>query len=100
MIPVGFAGIEQQLLIWMLAMIRPGAAFLAAPIFGAPQVPVQVRLVPLHAPVQPEKMPLPFFAVKVTKVWGATDMVQAPGQRMTLVELVTCPSPATVTVTG
>lgn len=45
MIPAGFAGIEQQLLIWMLAMIRPGAAFLAAPIFGAPQVPVQVRLV-------------------------------------------------------
>ena len=43
--PAGFAGLEQQLLIWMLAMIRPGAAFLAAPIFGAPQVPVQVRLV-------------------------------------------------------
>ena len=43
--PPGFAGMEQQLLIWMLAMIRPGAAFLAAPIFGAPQVPVQVRLV-------------------------------------------------------
>lgn len=45
MMPAGFAGFEQQLLIWMLAMIRPGAAFLAAPIFGAPQVPVQVRIV-------------------------------------------------------
>lgn len=29
----------------MLAMIRPGAAFLAAPIFGAAHVPVQVRLI-------------------------------------------------------
>lgn len=45
MIPTGLAGVEQQLLVWMLAMIRPGAAFLAAPLFGAPQVPVQLRLV-------------------------------------------------------
>jgi flagellar biosynthesis protein FliR len=45
MIPVGFDNAEQQLLIWMLAMIRPGAAFLAAPIFGASAVPVQLRLV-------------------------------------------------------
>lgn len=45
MIPQGFAGVETQLWIWMVAMIRPGAAFLAAPIFGAPQVPVQVRLI-------------------------------------------------------
>ncbi len=29
----------------MLASIRPGAAFLAAPIFGAPQVPILLRLV-------------------------------------------------------
>lgn len=43
--PAGFAGLEQQLLIWMLAMIRPGAAFLAAPVFGSPAVPVQLRLV-------------------------------------------------------
>jgi flagellar biosynthesis protein FliR len=42
--PTGFAGIEQQLLLWMLAMIRPGTAFLAAPIFSAPQVPVQLRI--------------------------------------------------------
>ncbi|HEX8447386.1 MAG TPA: flagellar biosynthetic protein FliR [Sphingomonas sp.] len=45
MIPTGFAGVETQLWIWMLAMIRPGAAFLAAPIFGAAHVPVQVRLI-------------------------------------------------------
>jgi len=45
MIPAGFENVEQQLLIWMLAMIRPGAAFLAAPMFGAGSVPVQLRLV-------------------------------------------------------
>ena len=45
MIPAGFANVEQQLLIWMLAMIRPGAAFVAAPMFGAGAVPVQLRLV-------------------------------------------------------
>jgi flagellar biosynthesis protein FliR len=44
-IPAGFAWLEQSLLIWMIAMIRPGAAFVAAPIFGAPQVPVQLRLI-------------------------------------------------------
>lgn len=43
--PIAFAGVEQQLLVWMLAMIRPGAAFLAAPVFGSPNVPVQLRLV-------------------------------------------------------
>ncbi|MEO8722404.1 MAG: flagellar biosynthetic protein FliR [Sphingobium sp.] len=41
----GFAGIETQLWIWLIAMIRPGAAFLAAPIFGARAVPVQVRMI-------------------------------------------------------
>lgn len=45
MIPEGFAGVEDQLWLWMVAMIRPGAAFLAAPIFGAAFVPVQLRLV-------------------------------------------------------
>lgn len=45
MIPSGFAGVEAQLWVWMVAMIRPGAAFLAAPIFGAEFVPVQLRLV-------------------------------------------------------
>jgi flagellar biosynthesis protein FliR len=43
--PPGFAGLEQQLLLWMLAMVRPGAAFLAAPMFSAPQVPVQLRVI-------------------------------------------------------
>jgi flagellar biosynthetic protein FliR len=45
MMPGGFAGVEAQLWLWMVAMIRPGAAFLAAPIFGAPYVPVQLRLI-------------------------------------------------------
>lgn len=45
MMPTGFAGVEAQLWLWMLAMIRPGAAFLAAPVFGSPQVPVQLRLI-------------------------------------------------------
>ncbi len=45
MIPAGFAGVEAQLWLWMVAMIRPGAAFLAAPVFGAAFVPVQLRLV-------------------------------------------------------
>jgi len=43
--PTGFAGLEAQLWVWMLAMIRPGAAFVAAPVFSAAQVPVQLRLV-------------------------------------------------------
>jgi flagellar biosynthetic protein FliR len=45
MMPAGYAGLESQLLLWLVAMIRPGAAFLAAPIFGASAVPVQLRLV-------------------------------------------------------
>jgi flagellar biosynthetic protein FliR len=45
MIPAGFAGVENTLWLWMVAMIRPGAAFMAAPIFGANFVPVQLRLV-------------------------------------------------------
>lgn len=45
MFPAGFIGVENQLWIWLIAMIRPGAAFLAAPIFGARAVPVQLRLI-------------------------------------------------------
>lgn len=45
MFPTGFIGVENQLWIWLVAMIRPGAAFLAAPIFGARAVPVQLRLI-------------------------------------------------------
>jgi len=44
-IPAGFGNLEAQLWLWLLAMIRPGAAFLAAPVFGAPAVPVQLRLI-------------------------------------------------------
>ncbi len=45
MIPAGLAGLEQQLLLWLLVAIRPGAALFAAPVFGAPGVPVQLRLI-------------------------------------------------------
>ncbi|PTQ11537.1 flagellar biosynthetic protein FliR [Sphingomonas oleivorans] len=45
MIPGGFAGVEAQLWLWLVAMIRPGAAFLVAPVFGAEGVPVQLRLI-------------------------------------------------------
>jgi flagellar biosynthetic protein FliR len=45
MIPQGFAGVENMLWLWMVAMVRPGAAFIAAPIFGAGFVPVQLRLI-------------------------------------------------------
>jgi flagellar biosynthesis protein FliR len=43
--PTDFGNVEGQLLLWLFAAIRPGAAFLAAPVFGAPSVPVQLRLV-------------------------------------------------------
>lgn len=36
--------IQGQLLLWFLAMIRPGAAMLAAPVLGASAVPLQVRI--------------------------------------------------------
>lgn len=41
----GFPGLEDRLWLWLVAMIRPGAAFVAAPVFGASFVPVQLRLV-------------------------------------------------------
>lgn len=40
-----FGNIEATLQLWLLAMIRPGATMLAAPFFGAANVPVQLRLV-------------------------------------------------------
>jgi flagellar biosynthesis protein FliR len=43
--PATFGNIEAQLMLWLFAMIRPGAAFLAAPVFSAPAVPVQLRLI-------------------------------------------------------
>ncbi|EQB34005.1 flagellar biosynthetic protein FliR [Sphingobium ummariense] len=45
MMAPGFANVEVQLWIWLIAMIRPGAAFIAAPVFGAPAVPLQLRLI-------------------------------------------------------
>jgi flagellar biosynthetic protein FliR len=43
--PADIPNVEAILQLWMVAMIRPGAAFLAAPVFGATNVPVQLRLV-------------------------------------------------------
>ncbi|WP_167075351.1 flagellar biosynthetic protein FliR [Sphingomonas vulcanisoli] len=45
MMPAAFAGLEGQMWLWLVAMIRPGAAFFAAPLFGMAAVPVQLRLV-------------------------------------------------------
>lgn len=45
MIAPGFAGVEAQLWLWLIAMIRPGAAFIAAPVFGAAAVPLQIRII-------------------------------------------------------
>ncbi len=43
--PADIPNIEAMLQLWMLGMIRPGAAFIAAPVFGAANIPVQLRLV-------------------------------------------------------
>lgn len=45
MIAPGFADVEGQIWIWMLAMIRPSAAMVVAPIFGAANVPIQIRVI-------------------------------------------------------
>lgn len=45
MIAPGFAEVEGQIWIWLLAMIRPSAAMVVAPIFGAKNVPVQIRVI-------------------------------------------------------
>ena len=45
LLPAGFADLEASLWLWLVAMIRPGAAFVAAPVFGMVAVPVQLRLV-------------------------------------------------------
>jgi flagellar biosynthesis protein FliR len=45
MLPAAFAGVEANLWLLLVAAIRPGAAFLAAPLFGQTMVPVQVRFV-------------------------------------------------------
>lgn len=43
--PADIPNVEAMLQLWMLGMIRPGAAFIAAPVFGATNVPLQLRLV-------------------------------------------------------
>lgn len=52
--------LEAQLWLWMIAMLRPGAAFIAAPVFGAPNVPVQLRLVVALAVGMPALDMVPF----------------------------------------
>jgi flagellar biosynthetic protein FliR len=60
MFPSGLAGLEAQLWLILLAMIRPGAAFLAAPVFGAENVPVQVRIILSAAIGLPAVAQVPF----------------------------------------
>jgi flagellar biosynthetic protein FliR len=45
MLPPAFASAEANLWLMLVAAIRPGAAFFAAPLFGQTSVPVQVRFV-------------------------------------------------------
>jgi len=45
MLPPAFAGVEANLWLMLVAAIRPGAAFFAAPLFGNTSVPAQVRFV-------------------------------------------------------
>ncbi|WP_339827528.1 flagellar biosynthetic protein FliR [uncultured Parasphingorhabdus sp.] len=45
MIAPGFAEVEGQMWMWLMAMIRPSAAMVVAPIFGAGNIPIQVRIV-------------------------------------------------------
>lgn len=45
MIAANFVGVEEQLWIWLFAMIRPGAMMLVAPIFAAAAIPLQLRLI-------------------------------------------------------
>ncbi|AEI37483.1 MAG: flagellar biosynthetic protein FliR [Zymomonas mobilis subsp. pomaceae] len=44
MIPAHLAEIENYLWIWLVALLRPGAAFVAAPLLGANVFPVTVRI--------------------------------------------------------
>ena len=45
MILSGFADVESQIWMWMMAMIRPGAAMVVTPVFGAANVPIQIRII-------------------------------------------------------
>lgn len=82
MIPPGLENVEQQLLIWMLAMIRPGAAFIAAPMFGAGAVPIQLRLVLALAVGIPS-------AAAANMALPAAGIISVPGFFMILSEVIT-----------
>ncbi len=45
LLPGGLNGIEEQLWLWLVMMVRPGAAFVVAPVFSARTLPLQVRLI-------------------------------------------------------
>jgi flagellar biosynthesis protein FliR len=45
MIPTEFAHVESTLSLWLVSMVRPGAAFIVAPLFSAAGVPLQLRLI-------------------------------------------------------
>jgi flagellar biosynthesis protein FliR len=81
MIPAGLENVEQQLLVWMVAMIRPGAAFLATPMFGAGSVPVQLRLVLALAIGIPS-------AAAANMVLPTAGIVSIPGFFMIVAEVV------------
>lgn len=81
MIPAGLAGLEAQLLVWFVAMIRPGAALLAAPLFGATAVPLQVRIILSLA------VGIPAASVASITL-PAAGMLSVPGLLMILGEVV------------
>lgn len=70
-----FGVVEANLQLWLLAMIRPGAAMLAAPFFGGGNVPVQLRLVLALA------LALPAAAL-VQPLLPAAGLVSLPGIAM------------------
>ncbi len=80
-LPAGLSGVEVQLWLWLLAAIRPGAAFLAAPVFGAPQVPVQLRFVVALA------VGLPALATGAVAL-PADGLVSVPGVALVLGEVL------------
>ena len=45
MIAPAFAEFEGQMWMWLMAMIRPGAAMMVAPVFGAANIPIQIRII-------------------------------------------------------
>jgi flagellar biosynthesis protein FliR len=45
LMPAGLAGLEAQLWLLMVLMVRPSAAFLVAPVFSLQSLPLQVRLI-------------------------------------------------------